>query len=112
MDNFFEQIQSMFGDQELVQGLLEFIAPHEGKDDKVITAYSEDDGEIVFSIFSKEQYEMIYEMAKILKKPVEDIVRELGPDEVEQFYYDPDQDSDEDDECIDPDCDCHYLDED
>ena len=55
---------------------------------------------------------MIYEMAKILKKPVEDIVRELGPDEVEQFYYDPDQDSDEDDECIDPDCDCHYLDED
>jgi hypothetical protein len=112
MDNFFEQIQSMFGDEELVQGLLEFITPHEGQEDKIITAYSEDDGEIVFSIFSKEQYEMIYEMAKILKKPVEDIVRELGPDEVEQFYYDPGRYSDEDDECIDPDCDCHYLDED
>ena len=110
MDNFFEQIESMFGDEELVQGLLEFIAPHEGEESKVITAYSEDDGEIVFSIFSKEQYEMIYEMAKILKKPVEDIVRDLSPDEVEQFYYDPGQDSDDDGECDDPDCDCHDLD--
>jgi hypothetical protein len=112
MDNFFEQIQSMFGDQELVQNLIEFIAPHEGDEGKIITAYSEDDGEIVFSIFSKEEYQMVHEMAKILKKPVEDIIRDLSPDEVEQFYYDPGQDSDEDFDCIDPECDCHDLDED
>jgi hypothetical protein len=110
MDNFFEQIQSMFEDQKLVQDLIDFIAPHEGQEGKIITAYSEQDGEVVFSVFSKEQYEMVKEMATILKKPVEDIIKELGPEEVDQFYYDPDQapnDFLDDEECIDPDCDCH-----
>lgn len=111
MDDFFEQIQSMFEDQKLVQDLIDFIAPHEGQEGKVITAYSEPDGEVVFSIFSKEQYQMVHEMAQILKKPVEDIVRELTPEEVDQFYYDP-EGFFEDEECDDPECDCHDLDED
>jgi hypothetical protein len=110
MDKFFEQIQSMFGDKELVQSLIDFIAPHEDQDGKIITAYSEDDGEIVFSIFTKEQYEMVLEMSKILKKDVEDIVKDLGPDEVDQLYYDPSQgtiDYYDYEDCVDPDCDCH-----
>lgn len=112
MEDFFEQIQFMFQDKKLVQDLINFITPHESSEEKIITAYAEPDGEIVFSIFTKQQYEMIHEMSTILKKSVEDIIRDLSPDEIDQFFYDPESFF-EDEECMDPECDCHNeLDED
>jgi hypothetical protein len=36
-----------------------------------------------------EEWELILEMSKIIKKDVEDIVKDLGPDEVHQLYIGP-----------------------
>jgi hypothetical protein len=33
---------------------------------------------------------MLEEMSRIIAKPIEDIIKELGPDEVHQLYIGPD----------------------
>ena len=57
--------------------------------DKMITGHVSSKGEIVFSVFEMEEWEMLLEVSRIIHKDVEDIVKDLGPDEVRQLYIGP-----------------------
>lgn len=90
--DFFDQFMSFFENEISRQELLEFLVPDgiiDKDEDKMITGHITERGEIVFSVFSMEHWEMILEMSRIIKKDVEDIVRDLGPDEVHQLYIGP-----------------------
>jgi hypothetical protein len=132
MDNFLNQIISFFEDEVLRTDFINFLSPTEKDESTIVTAFTNTSNEIVFSVFSRETYNLINEMSIILNKPAEDIIKDLGPKEVDQFYFSPatgvynakdyhvlvidqqNRDLFEDifEECIDPECDCHDLDED
>lgn len=88
--DFFDQFMSFFENETSREEFMDFLLP-EGMDDseKMITGHVSDRGEIVFSVFSMEEWNLILEMSKIIKKDVEEIVKGLGPDEVHQLYIGP-----------------------
>lgn len=90
--DFFDQFMSYFEDDTLRQELMDLLMPDGNFNlEKMITGHWTDDGYIVFSVFDTDEWKMITEMSKIIKKPVEDIVKDLGPDEVLQLHVRPDQ---------------------
>ena len=88
--DFFDHFMNFFESETSREEFMDFLLP-DGMDasEKMITGHVSDKGEIVFSVFSMEEWELILEMSKILKKDVEDIVKGLGPDEVHQLYIGP-----------------------
>jgi hypothetical protein len=88
--DFFDQFMSFFENETSRQEFMDFLLP-DGMDaaEKMITGHVSEKGEIVFSVFSMEEWELILEMSRIIKKDVEDIVKDLGPDEVHQLYIGP-----------------------
>jgi hypothetical protein len=89
--DFFNRFMSFFESETSRQEFMDFLLP-EGLDeheDKMITGHISDRGEIVFSVFAMEQWELILEMSRIIKKDVEEIVKDLGPDEAHQLYIGP-----------------------
>lgn len=91
--DFFDQFMSFFESEISRQEFLDFLLPdgldEDDEQDKMITGHVTDRGEIVFSVFAMEHWEMILEMSRIIKKDVEDIVKDLGPDEVHQLHIGP-----------------------
>jgi hypothetical protein len=88
--DFFDHFMSFFESEVSRKEFMDFLLPdgmQEGE--KMITGHVSDRGEIVFSVFSMEEWEMILEMSRIIKKEVEDIIKDLGPDEVHQLYIGP-----------------------
>lgn len=90
--DFFDKFMSFFENEFSRQEIMDFLLDGEEIGDKMITGHISDRNEIVFSVFSLEEWEMILEMSKIIKKDVEDIVKDLGPDEVRQLYLGPGRD--------------------
>lgn len=90
--DFFDQFMKYLEDDTLREELLGILTT-DGKfsEDKMITGHWSDDGYIVFSVFEIEEWEMIKEMSTIIKKSVEDIIKDLGPEEVLQLHIRPDQ---------------------
>lgn len=88
--DFFDKFMSFFENEFSRQELMDFLLP-DGLDagEKMITGHISDRGEIVFSVFSMEEWELVLEMSRIIKKDVEEIVKGLGPDEVHQLYIGP-----------------------
>lgn len=90
--NFFESFRDFFEDRDSLVKLMEILGLDKDEAfDKIVTFHSLETGEIVLSVFTFDEFEMIKEMSEILNKEVEDIVRGLGPDEVQQVYIHPDQ---------------------
>lgn len=89
--DFFDQFMSFFENEVSRQEFLDFLLPNglDDVEDKMITGHVSDRGEIVFSVFDMEEWEMILEMSRIIKKDVEDIIKDLGPEEVHQLYIGP-----------------------
>jgi hypothetical protein len=87
--DFFDQFMSFFENEVSRQEFMDFLLP-DGMDaeEKMITGHVSERGEIVFSVFSMEEWRLILE-SQIIKKDVEDIVKDLGPDEVHQLYIGP-----------------------
>ena len=81
--DFFNRFMSFFESETSRQEFMDFLLPEglEEDEDKMITGHISDRGEIVFSVFAMEQWELILEMSRIIKKDVEEIVKDLGPDE-------------------------------
>jgi hypothetical protein len=90
--DFFDQFMDIFENEVSRQEFMDFLLP-EGTDanEKMITGHVSERGEIVFSVFSMEEWELVLEMSKIIKKDVDQIVKDLGPDEVHQLYIGPSQ---------------------
>lgn len=89
--DFFDTFMSFFESEVSRKEFMDFLLP-EGvseDDEKMITGHVSDRGEIVFSVFSMSEWELILEVSKIIRKDVEDIVKDLGPDEVHQLYIGP-----------------------
>lgn len=90
--DFFDQFMNLFEDETSRQEFMDFLLPNGmDTDQKMITGHVSDRGEIVFSVFSMEEWDLIQEMSLIIKKDVDEIVKDLGPDEVHQLYIGPDQ---------------------
>lgn len=82
-------------DEELKDEFLGLILSNndiEQYNEKIITGHISDEGEMVFSVFSMEEWAMVCEMSLIVNKPAEDIIKDLGPDDVLQLYVKPDRD--------------------
>lgn len=88
--DFFDQFMNFFENEISRQEFMDFLLP-DGMDaqEKMITGHVSDKGEIVFSVFDMEEWEMLLEVSRIIQKDVEDIVKDLGPDEVRQLYIGP-----------------------
>lgn len=88
--DFFDQFMNFFENEISRQEFMDFLLP-DGMDaqEKMITGHVSDRGEIVFSVFDMEEWEMLLEVSRIIQKDVEDIVKDLGPDEVRQLYIGP-----------------------
>lgn len=90
--DFFDQFMEYFDNEDIRQELLAMIIPDDEQNaEKMITGHFSDDGQIVFSVFSMEEWEMIKEMSIIVDKEIEDIIKDLGPDEVPQLWIRPDK---------------------
>jgi hypothetical protein len=65
----------------------------ETKDEQqvVITFHTNDDKNIVLSVFDEEQWSLIEDMATFISKPVEDIIRDLDPSGPSVHIIDPDE---------------------
>lgn len=95
--SFFEEFMSFFEDEDLREEFLDFLLPErdsEVYEEKMVTGHISDEGDMVFSVFSMEEWAMICEMSLIVQKPTEDIIKDLGPDEVLQLYVKPNRDQD------------------
>jgi hypothetical protein len=89
--DFFDQFMNFFEDEDLREQLLGMImSQDETQGEKMITGHWSQDGEIVFSVFSFDEWKMLQEMSLILEKDIEDIIKDLSPDEVQQLYIRPD----------------------
>lgn len=90
--DFFDQFMSYFEDENTRKEIMELLLPDgETNLEKMITGHWSDDGYIVFSVFDIKEWEMVCEMSRIIRKPIEDIIKDLGPDEVLQLHIRPDQ---------------------
>jgi hypothetical protein len=89
--DFFDEFMSHLGDEKLREEFMDLLMPNGVKgEDKMITGHHDDYGNLVMSVFSREEWQMLEEMSRIIAKPIEDIIKELGPDEVHQLYIGPD----------------------
>lgn len=88
--DFFDQFLSHLNDESLREEFMELLMPNGIKEDKMITGHHDEYGNLVMSVFSQEEWKMVEEMSRIISKPIEDIIKELGPDEVHQLYIGPD----------------------
>lgn len=89
--DFFDQFMNFFEDENLREQLLGMIMSEDNlQGEKMITGHFSDQGDIVFSVFDFEEWKMIQEMSLILDKDIEDIIKDLSPDEVQQLYIRPD----------------------
>lgn len=87
--NFWELIFKFFSEDHSQDGeIVEY--EFEGLDDSrcIITAYSEGDNIIVVNLIDMDQWEMIKDIAEVTNAQVSDVVRGLGPDEVDQVRLD------------------------
>jgi hypothetical protein len=91
--DFFDEFMNYFEDDILRDELMELLIPtmNSGHEEKMITGHVSDSGEMVFSVFDFEEWKMITEISRIIDKPVDDIIKDLGPDDVLQLYIRPDQ---------------------
>lgn len=90
--NFFDDFMNFFDDKNSFIKLLEILGlDQQDSLNKVLTYHNLPTGEIVLSVFEPEEFELIREMSLILNKDTEDIIRGLGPDEVLQLRFHPDQ---------------------
>ena len=90
--NFFDQFLKFFEDDTLREQLIEMLMDQDELDgEKMVTGHWSNDGEIVFSVFSFDEWKLLQEMSLIIDKDIEDIIKDLGPDEVQQLYVRPDQ---------------------
>ena len=91
--DFFDQFMNYFENEDLRQQLIDLLMPDvsDQQEEKMITAHVSDAGEMVFSVFTMEEWKMVTEMSRIIGKEVDEIVKDLGPDDVLQLYIRPDQ---------------------
>jgi hypothetical protein len=91
--DFFDELMNYFEDESIRDELMDMLMPTMSAqgDQKMITAHMSDTGEIVFSVFDMEEWKMLTEMSYIIDKPIDDIIKDLGPDDVLQLYVRPDQ---------------------
>jgi hypothetical protein len=90
--DFFDQFLSFFEDDNLREQLMAMLMKEDELDgEKMVTGHWSDDGEIVFSVFTFDEWKLLQEMSLIIDKDIEDIIKDLGPDEVQQLYVRPDQ---------------------
>ncbi len=76
------------GDQD-VSGLTEFQFETDDPQEAIITFHTNDEGKMVLSVFSQEQWSLIEDMAKFVGKPVEDLVKDLDPSGPNIYVVDP-----------------------
>mgnify|MGYP003347072867 CR=1 FL=1 len=66
---------------------------HESNDimeERVITVHANDDGMMVFSIFTPEQWSMVTDIAEISEREIEDVLREIAEeDNIASIVVDP-----------------------
>lgn len=91
--DFFDQFMNYIENEELRQELIDILMPDSSTTEleRMITAHMSEAGDIVFSVFSMEEWKMVTEMSRIIDKEVDEIVKDLGPDDVLQLYIRPDQ---------------------
>lgn len=91
--DFFDEFMNYFEDDVLREELMGLLMPtiSNQHEEKMITAHTNDLGDIVFSVFDVEEWKMVREMSAIIDKPIDDIVKDLGPDDVLQLHIRPDQ---------------------
>lgn len=91
--DFFDQFMNYFENEDLRQELIDLLMPDvsDQQEEKMITAHVSHAGEMVFSVFTMEEWKMVTEMSRIIGKEVDEIVKDLGPDDVLQLYIRPDQ---------------------
>jgi hypothetical protein len=92
MESFWEVVKRIMkglGDKD-VTGLAEFQFDTENIKEAVVTFHTNDDGNMVMSVFDQDQWSLIEDMARFVHKPVEDIVKDLDPSGPNIFIVDPD----------------------
>lgn len=90
--DFFDKFINFFEDKDLRDQLIDMLIGDDQIDgEKMVTGHWSEDGEIVFSIFTFDEWRLLQEMSVIIDKDIEDIIKDLGPDEVQQLYIRPDQ---------------------
>jgi hypothetical protein len=71
--------------------MMEFDFETKDEQQVVITFHTNDDENIVLSVFDEEQWSLIEDMAAFIEKPIEDIVRDLDPSGPSVHVIDPDE---------------------
>jgi hypothetical protein len=91
MDSFWDMVKRIMrglGDRD-VSGLTEFSFDTDNPEETILTFHTNDNGKMVLSVFSKEQWSLIEDMSKFVGKPTEDIVKELDPSGPNIYVLDP-----------------------
>jgi hypothetical protein len=62
-----------------VSNMMEFEYEDEDEKQSIITFHTDEEGNLVLSVFDTDQWSLIEDMSEFAEKPVEDIIRELDP---------------------------------
>lgn len=89
--DFLKKILQIISESVSKDGVSHYI--HESNDvieERVITVHANDDGMMVFSIFTPEQWSMVSDIAELSERDIEDVLREIAEeDDIASIVIDP-----------------------
>jgi len=89
--DFLKKILQIISESVSKDGVSHYV--HESNDildERVITVHANEDGMMVFSIFTPEQWSMITDIAEFSERNIEDVLREIAEeDDIASIVVDP-----------------------